>query len=212
MRHPDRPAPPQDLDIGGRSPWTTLRVTRHYENPWIRVDEHDVLTPSGTPGIYGVVYFKKLAVGVLPLDDAGFTYIVGQYRYALRQYSWEMPEGGGDPAVAPQDSAARELREETGLVARHWREVIGTLHLSNSVTDERAVSFLAWGLEPGTAAPDETEQLEVRRVPFATLFDMVWRGAVTDSLTVATVLKARLMAARGELPAEVAAGLLAEPA
>jgi 8-oxo-dGTP pyrophosphatase MutT (NUDIX family) len=188
------------------NPWTTLDSTLQYDNPWIRVVEHRVLTPRQTPGIYGTVHFKHLATGVLPIDTEGCTYLVGQFRYPLEAYSWEMPEGGGTPGVPLLDSVQRELLEETGLTARHWLELM-RLHLSNSVSDEVATCFLAWDLEPGEAQPEDSEQLEVRRLPFAEVAAMVWRGEITDAMSVAAIQRLELLLHRGLAPAPVAAAI-----
>lgn len=183
-----------------RNPWTTLRSTPQYENPWIRVTEHDVLNPSGKPGIYGVVHFKTTAIGVVPVHDDGSTVLVGQYRYPLRAYSWEIPEGGGDPAVSPQHSAERELLEETGLMAAHWLEM-AAVDLSNSVTDERAVCFVAWSLTEGIAAPEETEELQLRRLPLVDALQMAKRGEIRDAVSVLSLLRLEGLAQEGALPA-----------
>ncbi|SMH54527.1 NUDIX domain-containing protein [Azospirillum agricola] len=185
------------------NPWTVLTSTTKYENAWIEVIEHKVLTPKGNPGIYGVVRPRSLATGVVPIDDDGNVTLVGQYRFPLERYSWEIPEGGGAKGVDPQESAARELLEETGQTARHWLPLM-TLHLSNCITDEVAYTFLAWGLEQGDACPDDTEVLATRRVPFAEAVAMAMRGEITDSMAVASLFKVRLMAAEGLLPADVA--------
>lgn len=185
------------------NPWTVLSSTTKYENAWMEVIEHKVLTPKGNPGIYGVVRPRSLATGVVPIDDEGRVTLVGQYRFPLEQYSWEIPEGGGEKGVDPQHSAARELLEETGQTARHWLPLM-TLHLSNSLTDEVAHTFLAWGLEQGAACPDETEELAIRRVPFAEAVAMAMRGEITDSMAVASLLKAHMMAADGQLPDDLA--------
>ena len=145
-----------------KNPWTIKAERPVYDNKWIKVTEYDVLNPAGGKGIYGTVHFKNLAIGVLPLDEEGYTWLVGQYRFPLDAYSWEIPEGGGDPALPPIESARRELKEETGLVASEWT-LIQEMHLSNSVSDERALVYLARGLEQGEATPEETEQLVVRR-------------------------------------------------
>lgn len=185
------------------NPWTVLSSTTMYENPWMEVVEHKVLTPKGKPGIYGVVSPRSVATGVVPIDDEGRVTLVGQYRFPLERYSWEIPEGGGEKGVDPQASAARELREETGQTARHWMPLM-TLHLSNCLTDEVAYTFLAWGLEQGAACPDDTEELAIRRVPFAEAVAMAMRGEITDSMAVASLFKLRLMAAEGQLPGDVA--------
>ena len=169
------------------NPWRTLRSSLRYDNPWISVTHHDVLNPSGGAGIYGVVHFKNRAIGVLALQDDGTTYLVGQYRYALNSYSWEIPEGGGPHAEDPLAAAKRELLEETGLRAREWRQIL-RMHLSNSVSDEESIVYLATDLEQGEASPEETERLELRRLPFTEVLEMVQRGQITDSITVAAVL------------------------
>ena len=148
-----------------RNPWTTLGSRPIYENAWIVVREDRVLRPDGQPGIYGVVHFQHLAIGIVPLTDDGRTILVGQYRYPLDQYSWEIPEGGGSIDVDPLESAKRELREETGLTAERWT-YLGEAHLSNSVSDEVGCVFLAEGLTEGGAEPDGTEKLQSRWVPF----------------------------------------------
>lgn len=187
-----------------KNPWTTLTAKPQYDNPWIRVVEHDVLKPNGSPGIYGVVRYKNLAIGVIPVHADGSTVLVGQYRYPLDVYSWEIPEGGGARTADPLDSAKRELVEETGLSAGKWLRFI-ELHLSNSVSDEHAISFLAWDLTEGAAQPDDTEQLQLRRVPFAEAVRMAMAGEITDAMAVAGLLKAQLLLDRGELPADLAA-------
>lgn len=187
-----------------KNPWTTLTAKPQYENPWIRVIEHDVLNPKGDPGIYGVVRFKNLAIGVLPIDDDGCTVLVGQYRYPLDVYSWEIPEGGGARDVDPLDSARRELVEETGLSAAKWHRFL-EMHLSNSVSDEHAICYLAWDLTQGAAEPEDTEQLALRRVPFAEAVRMAMDGEITDAMAVASLLKAQLLLDRGLLPEELSA-------
>jgi 8-oxo-dGTP pyrophosphatase MutT (NUDIX family) len=178
------------------NPWTVLSQRAAYDNKWIGVTEYDVINPGGGKGIYGKVHFKNLAVGVLPLDEQGYTWLVGQYRFTLGAYSWEIPEGGGDPAVPALESAQRELKEETGLVAGEW-SVIQQLHLSNSVSDELAILFLARELQQQQAMPEETEQLVVRKLPFEEAFRMVEKGTITDSMSVAAILKVKLMLIQG---------------
>lgn len=180
------------------NPWTILGEKKVYDNKWIGVTEYDVLNPNGGKGIYGKIHFKSLAIGVVPLDEEGYTYLVGQYRFPLEAYSWEIPEGGGDMDVSPVESAQRELLEETGLIAREWTHILD-MHLSNSVSDERSYVFLARGLEQREAMPEETEQLVIRRVPFDEAYQMVERGEITDSMAVAGILKVKLMLLQGQL-------------
>ncbi len=180
------------------SPWTILAEKITYQNPWISVTEYDVINPGGGPGIYGKVHFKNLAVGVLVLDEDLNTYLVGQFRFPLNQYSWEIPEGGGSMDTDPLESGKRELIEETGLVASEWTELL-RMHLSNSVSDEDARIFLARGLEQKTAMPEETEQLVVRKLPFSEACSMVEAGEITDSMSVAAILKVQLMILDGRI-------------
>jgi len=174
------------------NPWKITSEKNVYDNPWINLTEYQVINPSGNPGIYGKVRFKNIAIGVLPLDDDLNTYLVGQYRFAPDMYSWEMPEGGGPVGTDPLASAQRELLEETGLKADSWTE-IQRLHLSNSVSDELSILYLARGLQQFEAEPEDTEQLIVKKLPFEEVYQMVCRGEITDSMTVAAVLKLRLM-------------------
>lgn len=174
------------------NPWKITSEKPIYNNPWISVTEYQVINPSGNPGIYGTVHFKNVAIGVFPLDDDLNTYLVGQFRFALNQYSWEMPEGGGPEGTDPLESAKRELLEETGLKASLWTE-IQRMHLSNSVSDELSIIYLARGLTQFEAEPEDTEQLIVHKVPFAEVYRMVCDGEITDSVTVAAVLKVQLL-------------------
>jgi 8-oxo-dGTP pyrophosphatase MutT (NUDIX family) len=174
------------------NPWKITSEKEIYDNPWIKLTEYQVINPSGNPGIYGKVHFKNIAIGVLPLDDDLNTYLVGQFRFALGQYSWEMPEGGGVLNTDPLDSAKRELLEETGLKAQKWTE-IQRLHLSNSVSDELSIVYLARDLQQFDAEPEDTEQLIIHKLPFEKVYQMVCKGEITDSMTVAAVLKVRLL-------------------
>lgn len=180
------------------NPWTVLQEKKIYENPWIKVTEFDVLNPAGNKGIYGKVHFKSIAVGVLPLDEELNTYLVGQFRFTIDRYSWEIPEGGGAFGVDPIESGKRELLEETGLVATEWTQIV-EMHLSNSVSDEYAVVYLARNLSQQTASPEETEQLQVKKLPFEEVYQMVERGEITDSMSVAAILKVKLMLADGRI-------------
>ena len=181
------------------NPWKTLNQQEVYDNPWISVSHREVINPSGGEGVYGVVHFKNVAIGVVPLDADLYTWIVGQYRYPLNRYSWEIPEGGGPHGIELLDSAQRELLEETGLTAKTWIPLLD-MHLSNSVSDEYAVAYIARDLLQGTAQPEETEELRVRHLPFAVVVEMVLTGEITDALSVAAVLKTNEWIRRGKLP------------
>jgi len=180
------------------NPWKVLGEKKIYDNPWISLTEYDVLNPSGGKGIYGKVHFKGYAIGILPLDEELNTWLVGQYRFPLNQYSWEIPEGGGALDVDPLESARRELLEETGLVAAEWSPLLD-MHLSNSVTDEFGTVFLARGLQQQTAQPEETEQLQVKKLSFEEAYKMVEQGTITDSMSVAAILKVKLMITDGRI-------------
>lgn len=193
-----------------RNPWRARGVREVYDNPWITVREHDVLDASGTPRAYGVVSFKKIAVGVLPVHADGTVTLVGQYRFPLSAYSWEMPEGGSEPGHTAEETAVRELKEESGLVAGTMREIL-RMHLSNSVSDEAAVIFLATDLTEGAPDPDDDEVLRIARVPFMQLMERALAGEITDSLTVAGALRAHHMAVTGALDSALAAAMLGRP-
>jgi 8-oxo-dGTP pyrophosphatase MutT (NUDIX family) len=174
------------MDDKYSNPWQTLSSRVVYDNAWIRVRHDEVTRPDGQPGIYGVVQYKNKAIGVLPIDEEGYTYLVGQYRYTLDLYSWEIPEGGCVEGEAPIDAAKRELLEETGLVAYEWK-LLGTAHLSNSVGDETAFFYLATHLALREAQPEGTEKLEMMRVPFAEALRRVREGEITDALSVLAI-------------------------
>jgi len=184
--------------VSHENPWITLSSEIVHETPWVRINHHKVINPGGSQGIYTVTEFKNLAIGILPLDEDNNTWIVGQYRYPLHLYSWEIPEGGGDPNVPPQESAARELQEECGLLATDW-QLLMTSHTSNSATNEIAYIFVARGLSATEAHPDDDERLEVRKLPFSELYRMVMGNEITDSLSVMAVLKAKILMDEGKL-------------
>jgi 8-oxo-dGTP pyrophosphatase MutT (NUDIX family) len=169
-----------------RNPWQTVSSEEVYDNPWIHVREDRVIRPDGEPGIYGVVHYKNIAVGVLPIEE-DHIYLVGQYRYPLQSYSWEIPEGGCPEGEEPLLAARRELKEETGLEARRWRR-LGEAYLSNSVADEYAVWFLATGLVPGDSIPEGAERLNVRRVPLREALTMALDGEITDALSLLAIM------------------------
>lgn len=169
------------------NPWQTLNSSVRYDNNWLTIKHEEVITPAGTPGIYGVVSFKNKAVGVIPIDAGGYTYLVGQYRYPLNEYSWEIPEGGSPLGTDPLVSAQRELKEETGLVARRWTP-LGRIHTSNSATDEEGFLYIAEDLLQGDHEPEETEDLRVWHLPLADAVTMAMTGRITDALSVCGLL------------------------
>lgn len=180
------------------NPWQIISEKEIYSNPWIGLTEYQVINPAGNPGIYGKVHFNGFAIGIVPLDEAMNIYLVGQYRFPLEQYSWEIPEGGGAFDTDPLDSAKRELLEETGLKASSWTE-IQRMHLSNSVSDELAIIYLAKNLQQFEPEPEDTEQLVIKKVHFDEAYRMVCDGEITDSISVAAILKIRLMQLEGSL-------------
>jgi 8-oxo-dGTP pyrophosphatase MutT (NUDIX family) len=188
-------------DLG--NPWRRLSRRVAYENPWIRVNEDQVIRPDGKDGIYGVVHFKNRAVGVVPLDENDRVLLVGQYRYTLDQYSWEIPEGGVPLDEDPLSGAQRELMEETGYTAAKWQE-LGRAHLSNSVSDEHAIYFLAEELIPGTPRPEGTERLSQRWVTFPEALALVERGEITDALSIIAIQRVALL--RGKSPPSLGQG------
>ncbi len=190
-------------------PWIVKGVTQAFENDWFRIDEHDVTLPDGAPGYYGVIRVRRLAVGVLPIEADGRVHLVGQWRFPLGRYSWEMPEGGGEPGEDARDCAERELAEETGVRAGSLLKVL-EMDLSNSLTDERAVIFIATDLAHGAAEPEATEVLKHRTAPFLDVLERVADGRIRDALTVAAVLRAHHMAVTGQLPAPLAAAMLGQ--
>lgn len=187
-------------DDGTDGPWTTLSSDLHYENPWIRVVEHQVVTPSGTRGLYGTVHFRKAGAGVVPIDANGRTWLVGQHRYPLKRFSWEIPVGGVDADETPCRAAARELSEEAGLRADHWLALF-SCDFSTGITDEHGYAFLAWGLHECADHREETEAITVRRLPFADALAMIDAGEIRDLLSIASLQRVRLLALEQRLPA-----------
>ncbi len=176
-------------------PWTRRSRRTAYQNAWVTIWHDEVTRPDGEPGIYGVVHFANLAAGVLVLDEADRVLLVGQHRYALDAWSWEIPEGGVPAGETALDGARRELLEETGVEASEWRE-LARIHLSNSVSDELAVLFVATGLSHGVATPDGTEALEVRWLPFDEVLAMTLDGRISDAMTVVAVERLALLRTR----------------
>jgi 8-oxo-dGTP pyrophosphatase MutT (NUDIX family) len=170
------------------NPWITHNTETVFENPYVWIERSDVTRPSGNPGEYSVVRFRRRAVAIVALDDEGNTWLIGQYRYAHDTYEWEVPEGGCEPDETPLECAKRELREEAGLEATIWEEVL-YMQISNSCTNEVSHTFLARGLTPVPAAPDDTEKLAIHKLPFSEAVQRVINGEIRDALSVASILK-----------------------
>lgn len=171
-----------------KNPWKILDSEVKYENNWIQVVHQNVINPSGGKGVYGTVNFKNIAVGVVPIDKDGNTWLVGQYRFPLNEYSWEIPEGGCPDGEEVMETAKRELKEETGLIAQNW-SLISKLHTSNSVCNEVAYIFLAEEITQSESQPEDTEQLQVKKVPLKEALELVLADKITDSMSVAGILK-----------------------
>ena len=180
-----------------RGPWTVLDRRAIYRNDWIELDEHRVINPAGGRGVYGVIHYRSLAIGIIPVDGEGNTWLVGQHRYPLDRFSWEIPAGGGALDVPPIESAQRELIEETGLRAARW-DCIQHMELSNSVSDEVGMIWVARDLTLGESEPTAEEQITAARVPLAEAFERVHAGELVDSLTIAGLLKLENLILRGE--------------
>jgi len=187
-----------NLERPTANPWQTLSRETVYDNPWISVREDKVINPAGGDGIYGVVHFKNLAIGILPVDQHRHTWLVGQYRYALEEYSWEIPMGGASHHDGPLQGAKRELREETGLTAAHW-ETLMKLHPSNSVSDETGYIYLATDLTIGETAHEDTEELLIRRLPVEDAISMAMTNEITDCMSVAALLRLSIGLQNGDI-------------
>ena len=174
------------------NPFKTLSEKIAYDNKWIQVTHAEIITPAGTMGIYGKVHFKNYAIGVIPVDADGNTYLVGQYRYALNEYSWEIPEGGGLLENDILEAAKRELQEEVGMKAEKWTQIC-ELNTSNSVTDEIGIVFVAEELSATEPAPDETEQLQIKKLLLSEAFEMALNGQIKDALSLVALLKLKAL-------------------
>jgi 8-oxo-dGTP pyrophosphatase MutT (NUDIX family) len=171
-----------------KNPWKTLSGEVKYENQWVKLTEYQVINPAGGNGIYGKIHFKNKGIGVIPVDEEGNTWLVGQYRYTLDEFHWEIPEGGGTPNEFPLLAAQRELKEETGITAKKWTALL-RMNPSNSVTDEECIVYLAEDLEFGEALLEDTEaDLKVKKLPLTEAIDMVMRGHIRDSMSMIGLL------------------------
>jgi len=190
-------------------PWRIKSARTIYNNKWVMLREYQTVAPTGADAVYGLVHIHNLALGVLPIDETGNTILIGQQRFPFGRYTWELPEGGGPQDLPPLAGAQRELSEEAGLKAAHWLPLLADVHLSNSITDERAFAFIAWELSPDhTFAKDSSEELSVRRVPFAEALKMAVSGEITDGFSLVMLLKADHLLRNGALPPELAERML----
>ncbi len=178
--------------------WKIIDENLIYDNKWISLTHYNIINPNGGEGIYGKVHFKNIAIGIVPIDEEGNTWLVGQHRFPINRYSWEIPEGGCPLDQEPIVGAKRELLEETGLVAEEWKEVL-TIYLSNSVCDEKAIIFIAKNLSQHTPQPDDTELLQIKKVKLQEAFEMVKQNIITDAVAVAALQKVELLLLKGEL-------------
>ena len=189
----------RNSDEPSENPWTTHSSAVRYENPWIKVVHNEVTNPGGGAGQYGVVHFKNRAVAVIPIDAENHTWMVGQFRFAVESYEWEVPAGGAPHDETILECAKRELLEETGLVAEHWDLILDGIQLSNSVTDERAYCFVARGLSQQEASPEECEELSLKRVSLEDAIDWAITGKLRDGFSVVSLMRLKLLMLRGEL-------------
>ena len=180
------------------NPWTIIDEKFVYENNWIALHHYNVLNPNGGNGVYGKVHFKNIAIGIIAIDGDKNTWLVGQYRFPLNKYSWEICEGGCALNETPIAAAKRELMEETGLVASQWQQIL-EVDLSNSVTDEKAIIFIATNLSQLQSCPEETEQLQIKKVSIKDTFKMVANGDISDAVSVLALQKLELMLLKNEI-------------
>lgn len=196
-------------------PFRVLDRTALYDSPWVRLREDRFEHRRGKLGRYAVCGFQRTGCGVLALDEQDRVVLVGQWRYPLELYSWEIPEGGGEASESPLAAIQRELREEAGLTASVW-EPLAFFHNSNSSTDEEAYLFLARGLQdaPGGSAAELDEELLLHREPFDQCVARVLSGELSDALTVVAILalQARRSGAPGALAPERAERFFQAPA
>jgi len=168
--------------------WKKMSSRTVWENDWMRIVEDEVINPGGGNNQYGYVHFKNRAVAIIPIDRNDNVWLVGQERYTLNAWSWELPMGGAPLSEDSLDAARRELKEETGLSAGTWTELM-RLHPSNSITDELGIVYLAEDLTEGKPAFEETEDLEIRKIPLDDAVAMVDAGKITDAISAAGLLR-----------------------
>lgn len=183
------------------NPWATKSSQVLHDNPWLRLDSHEVIGPDGKDYTYYVTHFHNRACGVVPYevrDGVPGVWLVGQTRYALDCYSWELPEGGVPRGEDIAVAARRELKEEAGIEAKTliW---LFDLHTSNSLTDEWGQVFLATGLTHGDAELEGTEDITALFVPLDDALRAIAEGRITDAITIAGLYRTELMRLSGDL-------------
>lgn len=171
-------------------PWKRLNRQTVYQNPWITVYEDQVQLPTGHTTPYGVVTPTTNFVGIVPLLEPDTVVLVRQYRYVLGETTWEIPSGGMEKGEKPEDAAQRELREEVGYRANRFH-LLSIMHSNKSIMEDRGYIFLAKGLTPSKAVPDETEEFEVISMPFEKALDMVKNYEITDCVSIIGLLLAK---------------------
>ncbi|MBV9759013.1 MAG: NUDIX hydrolase [Acidobacteriaceae bacterium] len=175
-----------------RNPWKTISSRRAYENAWIRVREDQVIRPDGAPGIYGVVEIRP-SVAIVAIDDLDRVSLVGQWRYSVNRYSWEVPRGGSHPGETDMlEVARRELAEEAGVIAAQWRE-LGCVDVCNGVADDVQTLFLATGLAATDMCLDPEEEIVVEWRPFEEAVEMALDGRITEVCSIAAILKVSML-------------------
>ena len=166
-----------------QNPWKTLSTRAIYKNPWIAVREDKVITPGGKEGIYGVVE-TRAATGVIAVTPELEVFMVGQYRYPVNEYSWEIVEGGSDIGEDPATAAKRELKEEAGVISSEFIQLGPEVHLSNCFSSEKAFFYLARGLTLVESEPESTEVLQVKKIPLVECLKMAERGEIKDAMSI----------------------------
>lgn len=181
----------------GVNPWQTQSSRIVYRNSWIRVREDQVTRPDGEPGIYGVVEIRP-SVGIVAINQDDEIALVGQWRYSVSRYSWEIPRGGSHAGETDMLAVAkRELAEEAGITAEHWR-VLGPVDVCNGVADDVQTLFCATGLHACETRLDPEEDIAVMWHPFEEAVRMAMDGRITEVCSVAAILWAARLRNGGE--------------
>ena len=169
------------------NPWKFISSKEIYKNPWLRLREDQVIRPDGEKGVYSVVE-TRVATGVVAFDEDDNVIMVGQYRYPLDEYSWEIVEGGAEQDEVPLEAIKRELVEEAGIVASEWESLGGEIFLNDCISSERCFLFVARGLNSVGSHPEGTEVLKIKKIPFNEVLKMVLNGQIKDSMTIMAIL------------------------